>query len=70
MSKTLPNKIHRAAYSLSEAAELFGKDRSWIYRMVKDGKIRVVTGFGAMLISASEIERICGNTNKNGGAAL
>ncbi len=38
--------------------------------MVKDGKIRVVTGFGAMLISASEIERICGNTNKNGGAAL
>ena len=49
----------RAAYSLSEAAKQFGKDRSWIYRMVKDGKIRVIKGFGAMLIPASEIERIC-----------
>jgi excisionase family DNA binding protein len=59
MSTTLSNKIHRAAYSLSEAAKQFGKDRSWIYRMVKAGKIRVITGFGAMLIPASEIQRIC-----------
>jgi hypothetical protein len=27
--------------------------------MVKAGKIRVITGFGAMLIPASEIQRIC-----------
>lgn len=64
MSPTLSDKTQRAAYSLSEAAKLFGKDRSWIYRMVKEGKIRVLKGFGAMLIPASEIQRIC-----EGGAA-
>lgn len=54
----------RAAYSLKEAARLFGKDRCWAYRMVEQGKLRAITGFGAMLIPASEIERIC-----EGGAA-
>ncbi len=59
MATAKSNITERAAYSLSEAAKQFGKDRSWIYRMVKAGKIRVVTGFGAMLIPASEIQRIC-----------
>jgi predicted site-specific integrase-resolvase len=59
MSLTLNNKTQRAAFSFSEAAKLFGKDRSWVYRHVKNGKIRVIRGFGAMLIPASEIERIC-----------
>ena len=59
MATPKTNNTHRAAYSLSEAAKLFGKDRSWIYRLVAEGKIRVLKGFGAMLIPASEIERIC-----------
>lgn len=65
MAETNGNNTQRAAYSLSEAAKLFGKDRSWIYRMVKEGKIRVLKGFGAMLIPANEIERIC-----EGGASF
>jgi predicted site-specific integrase-resolvase len=65
MATAKTNNTHRAAYSFSEAAKLFGKDRSWIYRHVKEGKIRVLKGFGAMLIPASEIERIC-----EGGASV
>ncbi len=49
----------RAAYSLTEAGRLFGKSRCWAYRMVEQGKIRAIVGFGKMMISASEIERIC-----------
>lgn len=59
MATKTSDKTQRAAYSLNEAAGQFGKDRSWIYRMVKDGKIRVLKGYGAMMIPASEIKRIC-----------
>ena len=59
MANKTSDKTQRAAYSLNEAAGQFGKDRSWIYRMVKDGKIRVLKGYGAMMIPATEIKRIC-----------
>jgi predicted site-specific integrase-resolvase len=59
MATAKQTTIQRAAYSFSEAAKLFGKDRTWVYRHVKEGRIRVIRGFGAMLIPASEIERIC-----------
>jgi hypothetical protein len=48
----------RRAYSLQETAAFFGKERTWAYRQVKAGRIKAITGFGAMLVSASEIERI------------
>lgn len=37
---------------------MMGRERTWVYRQVKKGRIRAITGFGAALISASEIERI------------
>jgi hypothetical protein len=49
---------NRRAYSLQETAAFFGKERTWAYRQVKAGRIKAITGFGAMLVSASEIERI------------
>jgi hypothetical protein len=48
----------RRAYSLQETAAFFGKERTWAYRQVKAGRIKAITGFGVMLVSASEIERI------------
>lgn len=49
---------NRLAYSLKEFAELFGKERSWAYRMAQEKKIKVLEGFGTMMVPASEIERI------------
>jgi hypothetical protein len=51
----------RVSYSFAEVAEMAGKERTWTYRQVKMGRIRAITGFGAAMISASEIERIFGN---------
>jgi hypothetical protein len=54
----------RAAYSLKEFAEKFGRERSWSYRLVKDKKVKTICGFGAMMIPASEVARVA-----NGGGA-
>jgi hypothetical protein len=56
----------RVAFTFAEFAEKIGKHRSWVYRMVGSGKIRAITGYGAAMIPASEIERIFGNS---GGVA-
>jgi hypothetical protein len=48
----------RVAYSFAEFASMVGRERTWVYRQVKKGRIRAITGFGAAMIPASEIERI------------
>jgi len=53
-------KPDRVAYDFDETAAKFGHDRTWVYRQVKAGRIRAITGFGKMLIPASEIERMIG----------
>ena len=50
----------RVAFSFAEFAQKVGRDRTWVYRQVNAGKIRAITGFGAAMIPASEIERIFG----------
>jgi len=52
----------RVSYSFSEVAEMVGRERTWVYRMVAKGRIRAITGFGAAMIPATEIERIFGST--------
>ncbi|MCH1498803.1 MAG: helix-turn-helix domain-containing protein [Akkermansiaceae bacterium] len=52
----------RVAYSFAETAEMFGRERTWVYRQVKRGRIRAIIGFGAAMIPASEIERISTST--------
>ena len=49
---------------MEETAAFFGKDRTWAYRQVKAGRIKAITGYGAMLVSASEIERILNSATK------
>lgn len=56
--KTHKTTESRRAYSLQETAAFFGKERTWAYRQVKAGRIKAITGYGAMMVSASEIERI------------
>ena len=59
-TKSAKNPGGRVSYSFAEFAEMVGKERTWVYRQVKKGRIRAVTGFGAAMIPASEIERIFG----------
>lgn len=51
----------RVAFSFAEFAEKTGKHRTWVYRQVKAGKIKAVTGYGAAMIPATEITRIFGS---------
>jgi hypothetical protein len=64
MSTTLRKKKkgERVCYSFAEVAEMVGRERTWVYRMVAKGRIRAITGFGAAMIPATEIERIFGST--------
>lgn len=54
------NKIDpsRQAYTIAEFAALFGKHRSWAYRHLKEGRIKVIQGYGALLVPAAEIQRM------------
>lgn len=61
-AKTSEKKIgKRISYSFAEFAEMNGKERTWVYRQVQKNRIRAITGFGAAMIPASEVERIFGN---------
>lgn len=51
----------RVAFTFSEFAAKCGRDRGWVYRMVRSGKLRAVTGYGVAMIPATEIERVFGN---------
>lgn len=62
MSGTNQNTLcgERVAFSFAEVAQKVGKHRAWVYRQVKAGKIKAVTGYGSGMIAAAEIERVFG----------
>lgn len=49
---------NRVAYSFAEFAALFGKERTWTYKLAAKRKIKVLRGYGKAMIPASEVERI------------
>lgn len=61
MVTTKTNKTRRGervAYTFAEFAALFGRERTWVYRLADKNKVRVIRGYGKALIPASEVERI------------
>lgn len=50
----------QVAYTLNQFAKLFGKNRSWSYRLAATGKIKVINGYGSALVPATEIDRLLG----------
>ncbi|MDF1815631.1 MAG: helix-turn-helix domain-containing protein [Verrucomicrobiales bacterium] len=52
---TDPEKV---ALTPAEFASLFGKSQSWGYRQLYAGKVKALTGYGRVLIPASEVERL------------
>jgi hypothetical protein len=61
--------INRSAYTLAEVAEMFGRHRSWAYRLAKSGKIKTVKGYGAAIVPSYEIDKILGITELERGGA-
>lgn len=58
----------RVSYSFAEFADMVGKERTWVYRQVKAGRIKPITGYGAAMIPASEVTRIFGTEAAPGGS--
>jgi hypothetical protein len=54
-------KPSRVSYSYAEFAAMAGREVTWTYRQVQKGRVRAITGFGAAMIPASEVERIFGS---------
>ncbi len=58
---------HRAAYSPSEFASLFGRHASWAYRRIYEGRVKVIKPSGSMLIPACEVNRLVGEAHVHVG---
>ena len=52
------NGSNRAAYTASEFAALFGREKTWTYRQIYHGRLKSIKGHGGQLIPVSEAERI------------
>ena len=48
----------KKAYTPAEFAALFGREKTWTYRMLYKGKINGISDYGRMMIPASEAARI------------
>jgi hypothetical protein len=62
-----PPTTSQVAYTLAQFAKLFGKDRSWAYRLAASGKIKTVNGYGCTLVPATEVDRLIGADTDMGG---
>ena len=51
-------RITRTAYSLAEVSAMFGKRREWAYRLKQAGRLKTISGYGGLMVPASEVERI------------
>jgi excisionase family DNA binding protein len=52
---------NRRAYTIAEAASLLGCHKVSIYRRIYSGEIKVLAGFGRLMIPATELEKFLGN---------
>jgi hypothetical protein len=57
-SKGRNDSIPKLAYTPAEAGAAIGRDKSWIYRQIYTGNLRVSASFGRRaMIPATELER-------------
>ena len=59
--------VTKPAYTVSEFADLFGRHKSWAYRLIYAGQIHVISEFGLMMVPASEVGRIIGTARRYTG---
>lgn len=54
-----------ATVSLRRFAELFGKNYIWAYRLAKSGKLKVISGYGPIMVPKTEVLRIINEARLN-----
>lgn len=50
--------MERAAVSPNECAALFGKQTTWGYRLIYEGKVKAIKTLGRTMIPTSEVRRL------------
>lgn len=53
----IPNKNSRLAYTVAQAAKLFGRNPGWIYSQVRNGLLKADVTNGLTKIEAKELDR-------------
>ena len=54
----------RKAYTVEEAARLLGCHKVSVYRRIYSGEIKILKGFGRLMIPASEMDRFVGEVTE------
>ena len=67
LSPTLPQH-EKPVYTVAEFAGLFGRHKSWAYRLIYAQRIKVIHKFGKMMVPASEADEILSAATHYGGA--
>jgi len=60
--------MEKVTYTPAEFAKLFGKERTWAYRLLYRGKIDAVTEYGRTMIPGTEVQKIVGDAGRYLGA--
>jgi hypothetical protein len=59
-----PPAVTRRAYTCPEFAAQFGKGKQWAYKLVAAGKVKVLRGYGGLLIPVEEVDRLVTEASK------
>jgi excisionase family DNA binding protein len=54
----------RRAYTIAQAAELLGVHKVSVYRRLYSGELKVLKGFGQLMIPATELDRFLDDVTK------
>jgi hypothetical protein len=54
----------KLAYTPKEFSALFGREKTWAYRLLYAGKINAISGYGSIMIPASEAARITSDAGR------
>ena len=59
------NEMKPKAYTADQFGKIFGKNGAWTRRLVNDGKLSAIRGWGEMMIPTCEIDRIMESAASN-----
>jgi excisionase family DNA binding protein len=57
MSIPADGHAKQRAYTITQAAQLLGVHKVSVYRRIYEGKLKVLSGFGRLMIPDTELER-------------
>jgi hypothetical protein len=60
--------MEKVTYTPTEFAAVFGKERTWAYRQLYNGKVQAITELGRTLIPKSEVDRLLKEAGRYMGA--